>query len=71
MFIIEDNIIAGNQSGGIGLVNITDLGGIDDPQDTYSSTNSVIRNNRVGVGPNGENIAPDPNDPEARFATVR
>ncbi|MBI4752525.1 MAG: right-handed parallel beta-helix repeat-containing protein [Acidobacteria bacterium] len=47
--IFEDNIIAGSQSGGIGSFNHFD-------QD--ASGGNIIRRNRVGVGVNGENIAP-------------
>ncbi|HNC45463.1 MAG TPA: right-handed parallel beta-helix repeat-containing protein [Acidobacteriota bacterium] len=47
--IIEGNIIGGTRTGGIGELNVT---GPDVPQ------GNIIRNNRIGVGPNGENIAP-------------
>ena len=47
--IIENNIIAGTRAGGVGEYNITND---EVPQ------GNIIRNNRIGVGPNGENIAP-------------
>ncbi len=47
--IIENNIIAGSQSGGIGSFNFFD---------ELASGGNIIRRNRVGVGVNGENIAP-------------
>ncbi|HMZ81430.1 MAG TPA: right-handed parallel beta-helix repeat-containing protein, partial [Acidobacteriota bacterium] len=47
--LVEDNIIAGSQSGGIGSFNFFD---------ELASGGNIIRRNRVGVGVNGENIAP-------------
>ncbi|MBI4751055.1 MAG: right-handed parallel beta-helix repeat-containing protein [Acidobacteria bacterium] len=47
--IIEGNIIAGTRAGGIGEFNTVS---------DESSQGNIMRNNRIGVGPNGENIAP-------------
>ncbi|HNG94336.1 MAG TPA: hypothetical protein PLB32_16145, partial [Acidobacteriota bacterium] len=56
--IIENNIIAGTKSGGIGAINPGE-------GDLITGANSnVIRNNRIGIGANGENIGPDPTDSE-------
>ncbi len=47
--IIEDNIIAGSRAGGIGQYNYFE---------GQMPIGNIIRNNRIGIGANGENIAP-------------
>ncbi|MBX7222596.1 MAG: right-handed parallel beta-helix repeat-containing protein, partial [Blastocatellia bacterium] len=47
--IVENNIIAGSRGAGIGRLNFFG---------TEAGLNNIIRNNRIGVGANGENIAP-------------
>ncbi|MBX7224265.1 MAG: right-handed parallel beta-helix repeat-containing protein, partial [Blastocatellia bacterium] len=50
---IENNIIAGTKSGGIGAINPGE-------GNLISGANAnIIRNNRIGIGVNGENIGPD------------
>ncbi|MBI4749088.1 MAG: right-handed parallel beta-helix repeat-containing protein [Acidobacteria bacterium] len=49
--IIENNIFAGQEGGAIGRVD--NFGG--------TSRGDIIRNNRIGIGPNGEDIAPKGN----------
>lgn len=52
--IFENNIVAGTKSGGVGALNPGE-------GDLIAGANSnVIRNNRIGIGVNGENIGPDP-----------
>lgn len=47
--VIEDNIIAGSRAGGIGQYNYFEK---------HMPIGNIIRNNRIGIGVNGENIAP-------------
>ncbi|MBX7224189.1 MAG: right-handed parallel beta-helix repeat-containing protein, partial [Blastocatellia bacterium] len=56
--IVENNIIAGTRSGGIGAINSGATANVE------GGSSNIIRNNRIGIGPNGENIAPDPTEPE-------
>ncbi|MBX7223134.1 MAG: hypothetical protein K1Y36_24520 [Blastocatellia bacterium] len=47
--VFEGNIIGGTRSGGIGILNESSI---------FALTTDTFRNNRIGVGVNGENIAP-------------
>ncbi|MBX7222964.1 MAG: right-handed parallel beta-helix repeat-containing protein [Blastocatellia bacterium] len=56
--IIENNILSGSSSVAVGDLNP------GTPSGLVGGFSNIIRNNRIGIGPNGENIAPDPTEPE-------
>lgn len=57
--LIENNIIAGTRTAAIGPINrFSD----------QTSLFTTIRNNRIGIGANGENIGPDPTIDQAEFS---
>ncbi|MBX7223906.1 MAG: right-handed parallel beta-helix repeat-containing protein [Blastocatellia bacterium] len=52
--LFENNVIAGTRSGGIGAINPGEGNFV------MGASSNIIRNNRIGIGVNGENIGPDP-----------
>ncbi|MBX7219023.1 MAG: right-handed parallel beta-helix repeat-containing protein [Blastocatellia bacterium] len=57
--VIENNILAGTRSCAIGPIN---------QFKERCPTFTTIKNNRIGVGTNGENIAPDPSKDQSNYA---
>ncbi|MBX7224168.1 MAG: right-handed parallel beta-helix repeat-containing protein, partial [Blastocatellia bacterium] len=54
--LIENNIFAGTESGGIGTINMGSVSFV--PTEPQAGIRNTYRNNRIGIGPNGENIGP-------------
>lgn len=57
--LIERNIISGTRSGGVGPIN---------QFINATSLFNTIRENRIGIGPNGENIAPSRGEDRGAYA---